>query len=252
MSQLSNSYNPQESPEQEPLIYDEQVPEDTKFNNHIELEFGYVPIEEIPIVLREPRTQYFSRFYSWIGLIIVALLIVAFYIIKSSKNHKKQRAITSDLLIKERESKIRQCKIAKNERDVPACKYIDLHIPTSSFGSNNEVTLDDLIEMQVTTTKGNIIDLRANWSLFGDMYRVRFILPNYTKLTSLLIHVDPTVVFANNWIATFKTAHILVRDKADTIIWKDTIMFDFKTGDSSAGYISEGYIPLQLDMDKYI
>jgi len=230
--------------------YDAQ--EGNEFNNHVELEYGYVAVEDIPVVLREPRSHYYSRFYSWIGLIIVALLILAIYIIKSSKNHKKQRAITSDLLIKERESKIRQCKIAKNERDVPACKYVDMHIPTSSFGSGETSPLDELIDMQVTTTKGNIIDLHANWSTFGDMYRVRFVLPNYTKITSLLIHIEPTVVFANNWESMFKTAHILVRDKAETIIWKDTIIFDFKTSDSSTGYIGEGYIPLQLDMDKYI
>ena len=71
------------------------------------------------------------------------------------------------------------------------------------------------------------------------------------QLSSLVIHTLPDQIFSHGWQTTFKTFNILIRDKADRIIWRDTILLDFQTGDSTAGYIGGGYIPLQFDLNKY-
>lgn len=217
----------------------------------IDLVYGRINREDIPVIMHEPQSSIFSRLTSWTGLVLVVLILAAFYIVRKRNEQLLLTTIKSEQLIDMRESKIRKDKMYKNELDVPNAKMITLYIPTSSFNSVLPDQINCLFSFSATTTKHDVITLYANWEISGDRYKVDLELPENCKLTSLTIHVKQTTLFAKKWNKTFKSAYIYVYDGTGRITWKDVILFDFDTGDSTAGYISNGYISIQFDLDKY-
>lgn len=219
--------------------------------NSIELTYGRIQPEDIPVILHEPQSSVFSRLTSWAGLIIVVLVILTIHVLRKRDEQRLLTTIKTEQLIDLRESKLRKERMYKNELDVPNAKIIRLYIPTNSFGSVAPDVLNCMFSFSATTTKHDLIELSGVWNISGDRYLIDLELPNNCRLTSLIIYAKPTELFAKGWQHTFKSLYIYLYDGTGRITWNDTILLDFKTGNSTAGYISNGYIPIQFDLDKY-
>ena len=217
----------------------------------IKLSYGTIDPSDIPLVIQEPDYFTYSRLGLWIGIIIVGLLILAVYVIHAARQQQKIRNITSNLLIDERNSLIKRCDILSNKVDVPNSKSIEINIPKASFGGITIEQLNNLFDFNITTKKGNIVKLEGGWLETRDSYQIILILSDGVKLQSLILHILIDQIFVHNWQTSFKSMNIYVRDKTDRIIWRDTVMLDFITEDSSVGNIGGGYITLQFDLEKY-
>jgi hypothetical protein len=188
---------------------------------------------------------------SWLSIIILSLLILAALVVQAANDQHKIRNITSNLLIDERNSLIKRCDLLANNIDVPNVKSIEINMPKASFSAISQDQLNCLFSFYITTKNGHMVKLHGTWFANMDSYKILLILSDAIQLHSLVLHTLTDQIFAHGWQTTFKSFNILVRDKMDTIIWRDTVILDFQTGDSSVGYIGGGYIPIQFDLGKY-
>jgi hypothetical protein len=220
--------------------------------SQVELQYGNIDINNIPIVMNEPISSSYWRMTSWLSLIIIILFILFLFIMSESNKNKEIRYQTNKMLITEKNTKIKRCDLLNNNAQPPCAKSIELIISKSSFPN---ITLKDLnclfSSYNITTIDGKFLQLKGIWNYFGDSYHCLLVLPNYTNLSSLVLHILINQLFAKGWSSTFKSFNILVRDKSDKVIWRDTVIIDFITGDSTAGNIGDGYIPIQFDLNKY-
>lgn len=217
----------------------------------IELTYGTIQPQDIPLIMREPMYSSYWRLSGWMTVIITALLILAIYVVREAHEQKELRNTTSKLLMNERNALIRRCDLVAGTADVPYAKSIEINISKSNLPNISQGQLDCLFSYWITTADGKMAQLKGSWQDNGASYLLLLILPNQTRLSSLVLHTLIDQIFANGWQTTFKSFNVLVRDKANTIIWRDTVILDFITGDSTAGYIGGGYIPLQFDLNKY-
>lgn len=217
----------------------------------IKLSYGTIDRSDIPLVMQEPEHFTYTRLSSWLGIIILSLLILAAYVVHAANDQHKIRNITSNLLINERDSLIKRCNLLANNIDIPNAKSIEINIPKASFSAITTDQLNRLFSFYITTKNGHMVKLNGAWFDNINSYKILLILSDGIQLHSLALHTLVDQIFAHDWQTTFKSFNILVRDKTDTIIWRDTIILDFLTGDSSVGYIGGGYISIQFDLDKY-
>jgi hypothetical protein len=225
---------------------------DDDFNGGtVSISYGTINEDDIPLIMQEPTYFTYQRLTSWVGIIIISLLVLVAYVVYAAYQQKKIRGITSNFLINERNSLLKRCDLLSNKIDVPHSKSIEINIPKVSFDSITHSQLDCLFSFYITTTKGHVARLKGSWFANADSYTILLTLSNNIQLKSLVLHTLIDQIFAHGWQNTFNTFNVLVRDKSDRIIWRDTVILDFKTGDSTSGYISGGYIPLQFDLDKY-
>ena len=221
-------------------------------NSSIELTYGPINPQDIPVILKESHIESGSRMIIWVSLVVVVLLILVYYSIQKQKEAAILYTAEMNLLIDKRQSELRKYRMSRSELDVPAAKYIHVHIPLSAFSRAPIGRISCIFSFVATTTKQSTLQLEPEWSIEGDQYHILLSLPNYVGLTSMVIHVNPTALFSHNWNKSFNSAHIYVHDSSDRVIWKDHILVDFDTGDATSGYTYNGYIPIQFDLDKYI
>jgi hypothetical protein len=220
-------------------------------SDEVTISYGTIKKEDIPLIMREPKYITYTRLASWTGVIIISLLILAVYVVYSHNEQKKIRHISSNMLMDERNNLIKRCDLISGKIDVPYAKSIEINMPISALPNISQEQLDCLFGFYITTSNGHFIKLRNTWIATADRFKILLQIPNHTQLQSLVIHTVPDQIFAHGWQHTFKSLNVLVRDKTNVIIWRDTIILDFVTGDSTAGYIGGGYIPLQFDLNKF-
>jgi hypothetical protein len=219
-------------------------------SNQIELVNGTINIEDIPLIKNENKFDTYSRMSIWLIIIIIGLIIIIVISINKINEQKQLKYITTELLMEKRQALIKRGELLQNKIQIPNAKSITINIPKNSFPN---ITMDKLVclfTFYVTYNDNQMVKLKGNWTIYNDNIQVLLVLPNYVKLSSLVIHTIPQQIFINNWNETFKSFNIFVRDNSDKILWNDTIIIDFNTGDSTAGYIGEGYIPIQFNLDK--
>ena len=220
-------------------------------SNNIELTYGNIDSKDIPLVMSEPYSNSVGRKNSWLSIIIVVLLILSIFIFKEYLNKKDIRYQTHKMLITEKKSLLNRCDLLANKIQPPNAKYIEINIPKESFPNITIQQLNCLFSYQITSYDGKFLQLKGSWIDMGTIYKCILILPNYMNLSSFVLHTLMQQLFAKGWNNTFKSFNLLIKDKGHKIIWKDTIILDINTGDSSVGNIGDGYIPIQFDLEKY-
>lgn len=225
-------------------------------NNEIELLYGTINKNEIPVIMNESPIFMYSRFSMFISLILLCLIITMFYVIKRYNNKKKLNEVTSLLLTKEANQKINNCEIVERLNHdlitIPYVKYIDISLPVDNFPSN--LTIDcfkNIFKFYIITKNKDMLEISSKWRKIDNMYFARFILPEFTELYGINIYISPDLSYSKKLTSTFKVIDLKLRNKNDDIIWKDILIMDLLSKDISRGIIQQNYITVQFDLENY-
>lgn len=208
------------------------------YTTEIDLAYGKIAKKDIPIVMMEPEYYSYARFGSWFGFIVFGALFLIILVIKESQNKHFQRHISAKYLIEERNKKLIQ-------NGKLYTKYIEILIPKKCF---NGYIPTSLFKFYVIS-KSAISEIQSTWTELHntDMYIIRFVMPNYMQLQSLIIYFSPTILTANGLDKTINLMDIRLKNQNDDIVWKDVVIIDFTSGDTSIGIITGNYIVLQFN-----
>ena len=73
-------------------------------NSSIELVYGKINPQDIPVILKESHIESGSRMILWVGLVVVVLLILVYYSIQKQKEAAILYTAEMNLLIDKRQS----------------------------------------------------------------------------------------------------------------------------------------------------
>jgi len=220
----------------------------------IELSYGTIAKEDIPIVMVEPLHDKYMRHGSWLSFIVLSMFLVVYLVLNESNKRHKLRNITTQFLMEEFDRRLnlqeRLINFKNNLLSVPYTKYIDIYIPvTKSLGTPEQ--LDNLFIFYVVGKSGAISQVQSQWSIRSNNYYCRFVMPNYMQLYGLIIYFSANKIFARNLDKTINMMNIYLQNQNDDIIWRDTLTMNFSSGDSSVGLMMGNYILVQFDLSKY-
>ncbi len=214
----------------------------------ISLVNGDINESDIPLVVREPWVDTYLRATTVLGVFLVGLIIYTYHVINHIKLNKKISGITTQLLSEEADRRLSRCDrldaFRHNLYKIPYVNIVEIGIPVDSF-PNGFRCLNSL-KFYIITNDQRIFEIMSGWHIFGDMYVARFKLPNLTKLYGLQIYVSPDLI-----PSSFRVIDIKLRDKNGNTIWKDMVIIDLQSRDTSNGIIQDKYIVIQFDLDKY-